>query len=53
MLGLRVIEVRKLAALDVAWLGTRLVLAEYAFCVVLPALGTLSLGSGAARHAEL
>jgi hypothetical protein len=54
MRGLRVIEVRKLAALDMAWLGTRLVLAEYALGVVLPAaLGTLSLRSGAARHAEL
>ena len=54
MLGLRLIEVRKLAALDMAWLGTRLVLAEYALGVVLPAaLGTLSLGLGVARHAEL
>ena len=48
------IEVRKLAALDMAWLGTRLVLAEYALGVVLPAaLGALSLGLGIARHAEL
>ena len=48
------IEVRKLAALDMAGLGTRLVLAEYALGVVLPAaLGTLSLGWGIARHAEL
>ncbi len=46
MLGLRVIEVRKPAALDMAWLGTRVVLAEYALGVVLPAaLGTLSLAS--------
>ena len=54
MLGLPLIEVRKLAALDMAWLGTRLVLAEYALGVVLPAaLGTLFLGLGLARHAEL
>ena len=54
MLGLPLIEVRKLAALDMAWLGTRLVLAEYALGVVLPAaLGTLYLGWGLARHAEL
>ena len=54
MLGLPLIEVRKLAALDMAWLGTRLVLAEFALGVVLPAaLGTLFLGLGLARHAEL
>ena len=54
MLRLRVIEVRKLAALDMAWLGTRVVLAEYALGVVLPAaLGTQSLGSGMAQHAKL
>ena len=54
MLGLPLIEVRKLAALDMALLGTRLVLAEYALGVVLPAaLGTLFLGLGLARHAEL
>ena len=54
MVGLPLIEVRKLAALDMAWLGTRLVLAEYALGVVLPAaLGTLFLGLGLARHAEL
>jgi hypothetical protein len=54
MSGLRVTEVRKLAALDMSWLCTRLVLAEYALGVVLPAaLGTLSLGRGVARNAEL
>ena len=54
MVGLPLIEVRKLAALDMAWLGTRLVLAEYALGVVLPAaLGALFLGLGIARHAEL
>jgi hypothetical protein len=54
MLGLPLIEVRKLAALDMALLGTRLVLAEYALGVVLPAaLGTLFLGLGLARHAQL
>jgi hypothetical protein len=37
-----------------AWLGTRLALAEYAVGVVLPsALGTLSLREGVLRHAEL
>ena len=54
MLGLRLIEVRKLAALDMAWLGTRLVLAEYALGIVLAAaLGTLSLGWAIAHDAEL
>ena len=54
MSGLRLIEVRKLAALDMAGLGTRLVLAEYALGIVLAAaLGTLSLGWGIAHDAEL
>ena len=54
MSGLPLIEVRKLAALDMALLGTRLVLAEYALGVVLPAaLGRLFLVLGLARHAEL
>ena len=47
MFGFRLIEVRKLAAVDMAWLGTRLVLAEYALGVVLPlALGSLSIVRG-------
>jgi hypothetical protein len=38
------IEVRKLAAVDMVWLGTRAVVAEYALGVVLPALlGLVSL----------
>jgi hypothetical protein len=48
----QLIEVRKLAAVDMAWLGTRLVLAEYALGVVLPlALGLMSLRSGLADAA--
>jgi hypothetical protein len=40
----RLIEIRKLAAVDMAWLGTRLIVAEYAFGVVLPlTLGVLTL----------
>lgn len=45
----KIIEVRKLAAVDMVWLGTRVVVAEYALGVVLPlALGVLSLRSGLA-----
>jgi len=41
------VDVRKLAAVDMAWLGVRVILAEYAFGVLLPlALGALSLRSG-------
>jgi len=43
----RLIEVRKLAAVDMAWLGARVILAEYAAGVLLPlALGVLSLRTG-------
>ena len=39
----KVIEIRKLAAVDMAWLGRRLILTEYALGVILPlALGALS-----------
>jgi hypothetical protein len=38
------IEVRKLAAVDMAWLGTRVILAEYAIGVLLPlALGFITV----------
>jgi len=41
------INIRKLAALDMAWLGTRAIVAEYALGVILPlVLGLLSLRSG-------
>ena len=41
------IEVRKLAAIDMVWLGARVILAEYALGVVLPlALGWRSLHVG-------
>jgi hypothetical protein len=41
------IEVRKLAAVDMVWLGTRVIVAEYALGVVLPlALGSWSLHVG-------
>jgi hypothetical protein len=44
------IEVRKLAAVDMAWLGTRLIVTEYALGIILPvALGILSLRSGLAQ----
>ena len=41
------ISIRKLAAVDMAWLGTRLILAEYALGIVLPlALGIVSVRAG-------
>ncbi len=41
------INIRKLAAVDMAWLGTRVITGEYALGVVLPfILGLLSLRSG-------
>lgn len=41
------IKVRKLAAVDMAWLGTRLILAEYALGIVLPlALGVYFIRAG-------
>lgn len=40
----KLIEIRKLAAVDMAWLGPKVILAEYAFGVVLPlALGAFTL----------
>ena len=46
-----VIEVRKLAAVDMVWLGKRIVVAEYALGVVLPfALGIFSIKIGVAHH---
>ncbi len=36
MFGFQLMKVRNLAAVVMAWLGTRLVLAEYALGVVLP-----------------
>jgi len=44
------IEVRKLAAVDMAWLGTRVIVTEYALGIILPAvLGILSFRSGLAQ----
>jgi len=41
------INIRKLAAVDMAWLGTRVIVAEYALGVVLPlTLGLLSIRAG-------
>ena len=41
------INIRKLAAVDMAWLGKRVILAEYALGIVLPlALGILSVQAG-------
>ena len=43
------IDIRKMAAVDMAWLGTRVIVVEYALGVVLPfILGLLSLRSGLA-----
>jgi len=44
------INIRKLAAVDMAWLGARVIVTEYALGVVLPLiLGVLSLRSGIFR----
>lgn len=44
------IDIRKLAAVDMVWLGTRLILAEYGLGIVLPLiLGLLSIRSGLFR----
>jgi hypothetical protein len=41
------IDVRKLAAVDMVWLGTRVVVAEYALGIVLPlVLGVISIRVG-------
>jgi hypothetical protein len=46
----RLIEIRKLAAVDMAWLGVQVIVVEYALGVVLPlALGILSFRAGLAR----
>jgi hypothetical protein len=46
----RLIEIRKLAAVDMAWLGARVIVVEYALGVVLPlALGCLSFRAGLAQ----
>jgi hypothetical protein len=51
LLGIIVIEVRKLAAVDMAWLGARMVVTEYALGVMLPlVLGILSLRAGLAQQ---
>lgn len=48
------ISIRKLAAVDMAWLGARVILAEYALGIVLPlALGALSLRSGLSSEARV
>jgi hypothetical protein len=42
----KLIEIRKLAAIDMAWLGSRVVVTEYALGVILPlALGGFTLRS--------
>jgi hypothetical protein len=44
------IEIRKLAAVDMAWLGTRVIVTEYALGVILPLiLGILSIRAGLAQ----
>lgn len=41
------IQIRKLVAVDMAWLGQRVILAEYALGILLPlVLGVLSLRAG-------
>ena len=45
------IEIRKLAAVDMAWLGTRVIVTEYALGVILPlVLGIFSLRAGLAQE---
>lgn len=47
----KLIEIRKLAAVDMAWLGPKVVVAEYACGVVLPfALGIFTLHSSFSSH---
>jgi hypothetical protein len=42
----KLIEIRKLAAVDMAWLGPKVIVAEYAFGILLPlALGVFTLHS--------
>lgn len=42
-----IIEIRKLAAVDMAWLGWRIIIPEYLFGILLPfALGFLSIHRG-------
>jgi hypothetical protein len=42
----KLIEIRKLAAVDMAWLGPKVIVAEYAFGIILPlALGVFTLRS--------
>jgi hypothetical protein len=44
------INIRKLAAVDMVWLGTRVIVAEYALGVLLPLiLGLISIRSGFIR----
>jgi len=41
------INIRKLAAVDMAWLGTRVIIAEYAIGIILPLiLGLISIRAG-------
>lgn len=42
----QLVQIRKLAALDMAWLGPKIIVAEYAFGILLPlALGVFTLHS--------
>ena len=48
------IELRKLAAVDMVWLGKRIVIAEYALGVILPlTLGVFSVGRSVSQHSGL
>jgi hypothetical protein len=48
---LQLIEIRKLAAVDMAWLGAGVVVVEYALGVVLPiVVGALSIRAGLAQN---
>jgi hypothetical protein len=45
------INIRKLAAVDMAWLGTKIIVTEYALGIALPlALGLLSIRAGLIRQ---
>jgi hypothetical protein len=50
----KLIEIRKLAAVDLLWLGSRIVLLEYALGIASPlALGVLSVRVGLSHRPEV
>ena len=54
MQGSKLIEIRKLAAVDMAWLGSKIIIAEYTLGVIFPlALGMFTLRSSLSSPAPL